>query len=323
MNKKNISIIALIVILVGGAAFYFLRGKESEVTYIETPARKMTLTLKVSSTGTVSPQNRLEIKPPVAGRIEEVLVKEGDVVKKGTIIAWISSSERAALLDAVRAQGANELKKWESLYRPTPVIAPIQGTVILRSVEEGQSFTNTESIFTMADRLTVKAQVDETDIAQIKIGQMATIKLDAYQDNPVSGKVVHLAYDATITNNVTSYIVDVLPDNVPDFMRSGMTSTVEIQVASKENVIALPMTAIITDKQGSSVKVRQGKEIKQIPVTTGVDDGKMIEITSGLMENEIVLTEDTAKTFGGKKNGSPFMPTGPKGGRGGGGGGRR
>jgi macrolide-specific efflux system membrane fusion protein len=51
------------------------------------------------------PQNRLEIKPPIAGRAEEVLVNEGELVKAGQIIAWMSSTDRAALLDAARAQG--------------------------------------------------------------------------------------------------------------------------------------------------------------------------------------------------------------------------
>ncbi len=322
MNKKILLILVLSLLTIGGVSYFFLKSSGETKTYIETPVVRQDLILKVTSTGTVSPQNRLEIKPPVAGRIEEVLVNEGDVVNKGKILAWISSTERAALLDAVRAQGASELKKWESLYRPTPVMSPIRGTVILRNVEEGQTFMNTDSIFTMADRLTVKAQVDETDIAQIKIGQSALIKLDAYPENPVEGKVVHLAYDATITNNVTNYVVDVLPKKVPDFMRSGMTSSVEIEVSKKENVLVLPMTSIVTDKQGTSVKVKQGKEIKQIPVVTGSDDGKFIEIVSGPMENEIVLTEDTAKNFG-KKSSSPFMPMGGRGGGKGGGGGRR
>ena len=59
----------------------------------------------ISTTGTVQPQNRLEIKPPIGGRIEKILVKEGDKVKIGQTLVWMSSTERAALLDAARAQG--------------------------------------------------------------------------------------------------------------------------------------------------------------------------------------------------------------------------
>src|SRR3990167_10901892 len=59
----------------------------------------------ISTTGAVQPQNRLEIKPPISGRVDEILVKEGEKVKVGQILAWISSTERAAIMDVARAQG--------------------------------------------------------------------------------------------------------------------------------------------------------------------------------------------------------------------------
>src|SRR3989339_1787968 len=74
----------------------------------------------IPSTGTVMPRNRLEIKPPVAGRIESVMVREGQNIKKGQILAWMSSQERVTLIDAARAGGEDELKRWEEMYKPTP-----------------------------------------------------------------------------------------------------------------------------------------------------------------------------------------------------------
>lgn len=307
-NKKLITAIVLILVIAGVAIYKFSTGKE-RVNYKEVPVERGDLLITIQSTGTVSPQNRLEIKPPIAGRIEEVLVKEGDVVKKGKVLAWISSTERAALLDSVRTQGDKEIKKWEDLYKATPVMAPISGTIILKKVEAGQSFTNTDSIFTMADRLTVKAQVDETDIAQIKIGQRSLITLDAYPADPVQGKVVHVAYDATVTNNVTTYVCDILPDAVPALMRSGMTSNVTIEVSKKENVLKLPMTALIVDQEGSRVRIKNGEKSSLVPVVSGSDDGKFIEIVSGLSETDIVLVEEKEKKFGANKSGSPFMPS--------------
>lgn len=313
-NKKIILLIVLITVIAASAGLYLYKSNQNTVTYREVPVKRGDLVLKVQASGTVSPQNRLEIKPPIAGRIEEVLVKEGQVVKKGKILAWISSTERAALLDSVRTQGEKEIRKWEDLYKPTPVIAPIDGTIILRNVEAGQSFTNTDSIFTMADRLTVKAQVDETDIAQIKTGQSAVITLDAYPNEHVTGKVVHVAYDATVTNNVTTYLCDVLPDKVPDFMRSGMTANVSIEVSKKENVLKLPLTAVIQSQEGARVRIKNGDKFSVIPVQTGSEDGKMIVIEEGLNDSDVVLVEETQKQFGQKTSGSPFMP-----GRGGGG----
>jgi macrolide-specific efflux system membrane fusion protein len=309
-NKKLLIILISLVLITVAAGVYFIRNDGSDIKMREVRVERKDLVINVQAFGTVSPQNRLEIKPPIAGRIEEVLVKEGEVVKKGKILAWISSTERAGLLDSVRTQGASEIKKWEDLYKPTPVMAPIAGTIILRNVESGQSFTNTESIFTMADRLTVKAQIDETDIAQIKVGQKAIITLDAYPNESVPGKVVHVAYDATVTNNVTTYICDVLPDKVPDFMKSGMTSNVNIEVSRKDGVVLLPMTALLMDQDGTRVRIKNGKKSSIVPVETGSDDGKLTEIVSGLNENDIVLVEETEKKFGGTKSGSPFMPKG-------------
>lgn len=307
----------VIVLLLAGAGFYFLRPKGEISQYKVVQAKRGTIVQKIQSTGTVSPQNRLEIKPPVPGRIDQILVKEGDVVQKGKVLAWISSNERAALMDAVRTQGKDEIKRWENLYKPTPVVAPISGTIILRNVETGQSFSNTDPIFVMADRLTVKAQVDETDIAFIKLNQSANFILDAYPDKSIEGKVVHLAYDATLTNNVTTYEVDILPIDPPEFLRSGMTSNVSVEVEKKENVIRIPSIAVQTTEEGQMVLTGTEEKPRGILVETGLDDGKFIEIRNGLLEGEYVLVKQSASLKKNSGSGSPFMPNRPRGGGGG------
>lgn len=316
-NKKIIITLVVMVITTAIAYYFITKNKAEEVTYTQIKVKRSDLVQRVLSTGTVSPQNRLEIKPPVAGRIDEILVKEGDVVKKGKILAWVSSNERAALMDSVRTQGAAEIKKWEALYKPTPVIAPINGTIILRNVETGQSFTNVDPIFVMADRLTVKAQVDETDIAFIKKDQPAMITLDAYPDSPIQGQVVKLAYDATLTNNVTTYQVDILPIDPPEFIRSGMTSNVSVEVKRKENVLIIPMSTLITDEDGSMVLIQNGEKRTTMPVKTGMDDGKFIEIVEGLNEGDIVLLKDSSLKGKKGKSSNPLFPGGGR--RGGGG----
>lgn len=311
-NKKAIIMTAVALLILGGGSYFFLKEEVENFTHTEIKVVRGDLIIKIQSTGTVSPQNRLEIKPPVAGRIEEVLVNEGDKVPKGKTLAWISSNERAALLDAVRLQGAAEIKKWENLYKATPVIAPIKGTIILRSVEAGQSFASTDSIFTMADRLAVKANVDETDIAQVKINQKAIITLDAYPNNPIEGKVSHLAYDATLTNNVTTYEVDVIPNQIPDFMRSGMTSNVSIEVDGKKDVLLIPKSTLIADEEGTGVLTKNGDKKTFAAIQTGLDDGKFIEVVSGLTENDIVYLKEM-KLLGKKNKASnPLFPSGPR-----------
>ena len=174
-----------------------------------------TITTLISTTGTVQPQNRLELKPPINGRIEKIFVQEGDRVTIGQTLAVMSSTERAALLDAARTQSKETLAYWEEVYKPTPLIAPINGEVIVRGVEPGQTVTSSDAALVLSDRLIVQAQVDETDIGKVKLGQTAVISLDAYPETKVKATVDHIAYDSTIVNNVTIYKVDILPKKIP------------------------------------------------------------------------------------------------------------
>jgi macrolide-specific efflux system membrane fusion protein len=206
----------------------------------------------------------------------------------------MSSNERAALLDAARAQGEAEVKRWAELYRPTAIVAPIDGTVILRAVEPGQSFITTDSLLVVADRLIVEAQVDETDIAQVRLGQAATIVLDAYPGEPVPARVGAVAFEAKTVSNVTTYTVDVLPEKVPSFMRSGMTSNVLFRVSQRRNVLWLPSQAVRLKNGTSQVLVagEAGGKPAETPVETGISDGRRTEIVAGLEEGRSVLVQD-------------------------------
>ncbi|MDR0617549.1 MAG: biotin/lipoyl-binding protein [Endomicrobium sp.] len=104
------------------------------------------LHVEFRETGAVNPRNRLEIKPPFAGRIEQILVNEGDTIKKGQIIIWMSSSERATMIDAARAIGDEEYARWQDIYKPTPIVAPMSGFIIYRQKEPGQTVTAADAI---------------------------------------------------------------------------------------------------------------------------------------------------------------------------------
>ncbi|KHD87978.1 MAG: macrolide transporter [Bdellovibrio sp. ArHS] len=314
--KKPVVIVILGLVL-GGVGFFFWKQKENpQVSYTEVSLRKEDLNISVLATGTVQPKNRLEIKAPVAGRIEQILVKEGQNLRKGQILAWMSSTERAAMLDAARAQGPEEYKKWSELYLATPVMAPISGTLILKNVEPGQTFTSTDAIFVMSDHLTVKAQVDETDIAQIKIKSNAEIALDAYPANILKAHVDQIAFDATTVNNVTTYIVDVIPEKTPEFMRSGMTANVTFYVQEKNQVLVVPNEALKISNGRTTVLLKTPGSREGVPVEirTGISDGKNTEVLDGLKEGDIVLVAQFKLGSGSTNSGSsPFgMPKMPR-----------
>jgi macrolide-specific efflux system membrane fusion protein len=283
------------------------------------------LQITVLATGNVQPHNQLSIKPPISGRIEKLMINEGDYVKKGQVLAQLSSTERATLLDAARAQGPDVLAHWEQLYEATPLLSPENGQIVYLPTVPGQIVAQSDSIMTMSDHLIVNTQVDETDLAQIKMDQEAMITLDAYPSDPIEGKVQRISYQSTLVNNVTTYEVDVWPTKVPPFMRSGMTANVVFTVSEKDNILLIPSEAIQNQK-GQQMVLKAGATPNDKPQTvtiqTGLTDGKQTEVVSGLAEGDKVLIKTfSAGQLSATSTGSnPFAPSRPTGGNKGGGG---
>jgi len=313
-KKKSLFFIIPIVLIVGVALVFKFKPKANADNLIKeiTPAYGAIQQI-VSTTGTVLPKNRLEIKPPVNGRLENILVKEGDIVKPGQILAWMSSTERAALLDASRGDSEEKLKYWQEVYKPISLMSPIEAQVIVATTQAGQTITANDAVIVLSDQLIVRAQVDETDIGKIKTGQSANISMDAYPDTKIKAEVDHIYYESKTVNNVTIYEVDLIPEKNAPFMRSGMNASVDFVVNSKNNILLLPVEAVQSGKDGKFVLVREyvGKEPEKRKVETGISDEKKIEIVSGLDINEKVVIKSKKYVLPKSDTGTnPFMPSG-------------
>lgn len=313
MTKKKWALLVIVIGLVVAGGWWATHRKPKE-TQAPRPiiVTRGTITITVSSTGVVAPENRVEIKPPISGRVERVLVQEGDKIRKGQIIAWISSTERSALLDLARAKGPAEVAHWEELYKPTPLTAPITGSVISRLIEPGQSVSPQDAILVLADRLMVKAQVDETDIGKVHVGQTATFGLDAYPDKRLKARVGHIAYEAQTVSNVTIYDVHVIPEKPPVFLKSGMTSDVLFVLNQVRDVVCIPLEALVLQKNQTWVisgYTPKGKPLKKI-VETGLNDGRFVQILSGVVEGETLYIPNADRLKKKKSSSSPFMQTG-------------
>ena len=293
MRKKRAIILILILALLGAGA-WALRGKFSKrrdtgprtVTVTEGP-----ITQTVDATGAVAPLNRVEIKPPISGRVEQLLVDEGDRVQKGQVLAWMSSSDRAAILDAARGQGPDALKHWEDTYKPTPIVAPLSGVIILRNVVVGQTLDAGVVLFAMSDTLIVLAQVDESDIGRVHIGMPARVTLDAYPNRSIDGSVFDILYEGKNVSNVITYGVKVRPAHVPSFFRSQMTANISFIVSNKDNAVLVPASVIQDMPNGGkqvSVPDAEGKPVAR-EITTGIESGDKIEVTSGLAPGDQIL----------------------------------
>ncbi|MDD5174282.1 MAG: efflux RND transporter periplasmic adaptor subunit, partial [Candidatus Omnitrophica bacterium] len=245
--------------------------------------------------------------------IDKILVEEGDMVKEGQIVAWMSSTERAALIDAARAQGAETMKYWEEVYKPTPLISPIAGEVIVSTNEPGQTVTTTDIVIVLSDHLIVQAQVDETDIGKVKVGQDTVITLDAYPQIKVKGKVGHIFYESKLVNNVNIYQVDIVPETVPAVFRSGMTATVNIIENTKDNILLIPLEAVKHNKTGAYALLiaAPGENPVERNIETGIFDEKNTEVVSGLSESDRVLISGAKyiPVEAPKQGTNPFMPS--------------
>jgi macrolide-specific efflux system membrane fusion protein len=314
-NKKWKIILALLIAASLGVIFILiLKAKQPATAAIKLISPTYgTIQTTITTTATVTPENRLQIKPPVNGRVEKILVKEGDYVKVGQTLALMSSTERATVLDAARAQNKEQLAYWEEVYKPTPLLAPINGQVIVQTVQPGQTVTTSDAVTVLSDRLIVQAQVDETDIGKVKLGQKAVISLDAYPDTKVEGTVDHIYYESTIINNVTIYEVNILPKKVPVIFRSGMSANVDIIEQRKENILTIPLEAVKQDQEGSFVFISQGNGEKPVKrrVQLGIADDKNVEVVSGLeATDKIVIATQAYQPSKDQGSGSnPFMPS--------------
>jgi len=327
MKNKKIKFFVIAVLALAGVAFLIVKakmGKQSTEVVQEITPTKGAIQTTISTTGTVLPKNRLEIIPPVAGRVESILVKEGDEVKTGQILAWMSSTERAALLDAARGQGEEKLKYWQEAYKPIALLAPIDGEVIVATTQPGQTVTTTDAVIVLSDRLIVRAQVDETDIGKIKLGQSAAISLDAYPDASIAARVDHIYYESETSNNVTVYKVDLIPEEVPAFFRSGMNATVNFKVEGRDDALLIPVNAV--HKENDEVYVLLKQEGSQNPlkrvIKVGITDDKNYEVLSGITASDKLLITTTKYVLPSSSTGSnPFMPkmSSAKKGQGGGG----
>lgn len=313
--KKIIVIIVAAVLAGGGWYFFKKKNSSAKPKYMQAKAEVRDLSEMVDTTGVVEPENRVEIQPSASGRIEEILVEEGDKVRAGDVLALMSSSDRVAILDAARAAGDDQYDKWKETYKPIKVISPIDGTVILKNVVEGQTVNSGTVLFAMSDKLIISASLDESDIGRIKKGQRASIVLDSYPDRRVRGTVFKILDEGKTQNNVVTYTVKIRPERVPDFFRSQMTANIKIRVSDRNGVLLVPAVAVVTDPQGETAVIKEFNEGRPVytAVETGQNEGEFVEVTSGLREGEAVFYSNGGYTAQQATDGSnPLMPSRPR-----------
>lgn len=191
------------------------------------------------------------------------------------------------------------------------ITSPIDGVVLSKSVEEGQTVAasfSTPELFTIAQDLTnmqVVADVDEADIGDVKEGERVTFTVDAYPDDTFEGKVKQVRQEATTTNNVVTYEVVISAPNADLKLKPGLTANVTIYTAERKGVLSVPSKALrftpqketvgkmkIVDAANAKNKVWtiEGNSIVAHKVNIGMTDGTNTQIVGGIAEGTKVIT---------------------------------
>jgi HlyD family secretion protein len=246
----------------------------------------------------------------------------------------------AAVAQVTQTEAA--LRFAETNLRYTKIVSPVDGIVVSRNIDVGQTVAasfQTPTLFTIAQDLTkmqIDTNIDEADIGKIKKGQDVEFTVDAYPDNNFHGIVDQIRIAPITVQNVVTYDVVIKVDNGDLKLKPGMTANVSVIVASKDGVLKIPNAALRfrpsekdvpaaktssvnkTDTgpsgragkgggqsapRGYTIWILENDKPKRALVTIGISDGSFTEIASGdVKEGQAVITESVTDTA--KKNGS-------------------
>lgn len=287
----------------------------------------------VHSTGTLEPVARIPVKSGASGLVKTLLVVEGDRVGAGqqllelenpsltnqleqarSNLAAAEASLRQLLepladsrnqrnflkLQAEREQATLNLEARRRELANLTVTAPQAGAVT-GLPEIGTRISPGMSLFQVLDLtgMEVVFTIDELDVSRVQQGQTAVVTVDAFPDRTFRGKVVWVALQGDASDGVSSFNVKVALEE-HDGLRPGMSATVEIPVAVKENVLVVPSQAVTAMGRdlGSVRVVRPDGQVENVTVETGLNTGVLVEIVSGLQDGDRVIISNSPSSAG-------------------------
>ncbi|MBP3546013.1 MAG: efflux RND transporter periplasmic adaptor subunit [Alphaproteobacteria bacterium] len=212
-----------------------------------------------------------------------------------------------------QAQAALDYNKIQLGY--TKIISPVDGIIVSKSVEEGQTVAasfETPTLFNVAEDLTkmqIEATVVEADISKVKEGQKVLFNVDSFPNETFEGIVTQVRNEAVTTSNVVTYEVVISVNNLEHKFKPGMTANVEIITANEKDILVVPNKAL-RFSMGDDIRYQQkgvwilkdGKP-QRINVVAGVYDDNNTQITSNELQEgtEIIVEKADAIQKGGRK----------------------
>jgi RND family efflux transporter MFP subunit len=313
---SRLPLIALLAALAGGGGWYWYKSSALDVALVA-PHRGQAVEA-IYATGTVEAEKWAKIAPVAPGRIAEILAFEGETVKEGQPLARLDDREaraKVAELEAKAAYWREEMTRSAQLadrgIRPKEneqkakseynqvvaaisaarqrrtdllVTSPMDGTVLKRDGEIGELAEIKDVLFWVgAPRpLRITADVDEEDIARVRVGQKVLIKADAFMDRVLEARVDRITPKGDPINK-TFRVRALLPDDTP--LLVGMTTEINIVTREKADTLLIPASAVVKD---TVFVVQDGVAVAR-PLTLGIKGRAMVEVMDGLAPGQPVI----------------------------------
>ena len=242
-------------------------------------------------------------------------LSERDLLSLQTLEADEAASLRAAAsvasAEAQVTAAAAALRESETLLAKAVINSPIDGIIISREVDPGQTMAasfQTPIMFIVAEDLSnmlLNLDIDEADIGQVREGQEATFRVDAYPRAEFTAEIISVRFNPLKVNNIVTYETVLSVSNPELLLRPGMTATAEILIEETEELLLVPnrsLRFLPSDErvaqlaaEGDNVWVLENGQPKPVPVTIGLSDGEFTEIKSGSLSDDAVLIIDIVR----------------------------
>lgn len=325
-RRKKYAIWVVILLAIGAVVYYFIQSGKPVTTYTTENAVRGDLAQTVSVTGEIIPENEASLAFQIGGEVSQIYIEVGDRVTKGQRIAQLKAG--TLLEDLAQAEKSLEAQKqtyehmkdeddtysneqqasqkatvqqYESVVREakvnlarTVLYSPIEAVVTEKNINIGEVVTANQQVLNVMGEgaLEIRADVPESDIVKVAVGQKADVTFDALPSSEIiPAEVIEIDPASTVIQDVVYYRVK-LKFAADPRIKPGMSADVDVKTAEKKDVIIIPLRAVKTEGDKEYVEILKEENMtEKVFITTGLkgDDG-MVEIPSGLFGGEKVVT---------------------------------
>lgn len=334
LTKRNLIILAIIVIAIIVIASNLNKSETIETTTVKKGDIKQT----VSSSGSLSGKDTLNLRFNSLGKLSSVNVRVGDKVYQGQVLATLDSQklsieeqiaqnnlrDKTTMLDKIlddihlfqygnggfsnvgsinetftqkqlrtsaevlKDNAFDQIKLSERAFEDSVLISPLSGVVTRSDFFPGQFVSSSDVIVQVIDNSQVffEAEVDEADISKISLNQEAEVSLNAYPEQTFKAKVAQIfPTTKTTSSGATVVIVKIKLENIPRFTQ-GLNGQAEIILKEVKNVLVIPQDSLKADDK---VVIKDGENLNEVTVKTGLKSDSEAEIVEGLREGQVIV----------------------------------